>query len=141
MTRPVAEDVVTRIAEKGALGRQAWKRGAIDDAEAQFLSAWNLLPDPKTDHDYAQSLARGLVKFSRDTKQPQKAKSWLDVMRLAYGPGPDDSVEFMAGTVYFEAGDLNEAFRIFDGLYGKFKQRPFQGEDKKYLDFYKNYKK
>jgi len=52
-------------------------------------------------------------------------------MRAAYGPEPNVSVELMAATVYF-----NDAFAIFDARFQKYKQRPFQGEDKKYLDFY-----
>jgi hypothetical protein len=64
---------------------------------------------------------------------PQKSS----VIRDAYGPGPNVDVEFLAATVYYEAGMLDSAFAIFDSLYKKFNQRPFQGEDKKYLQFYK----
>ena len=102
-----------------------------------FLAAWRQLPEPKIEHDYAQSLSGGLVTFYRDTKQFEKAKEWLTVMRGAYGPGPDIYVEFLAATVYYDAGMLDDAFAIFDSAYKKFKQRPFQGEDRKYLQFYK----
>ena len=86
------------------------------------------LPEPKIEYDYAQSLSGGLVTFYRDTKQFEKAKEWLTVMRDAYGPGPNIYVEFLAGTVYYDAGMLDDAFAIFDTAYKKFKQRPFQGE-------------
>jgi tetratricopeptide (TPR) repeat protein len=137
MKQTVAPDIVSSMAEKGALGRQAWQRGAIAEAEKYFLEIWELLPDPKTEYDRAQSLSRGLVTFYRDTKQFEKANRWLGVMQEAYGPGPDESVEFLAATVHFEAGDLDRAFRIFDAQFKQYKQRPFQGEDKKYLEFYK----
>ncbi len=137
MKQSVAPDIVSSMFEKGALGRQAWQRGAIAEAEKYFLEIWELLPDPKTEYDRAQSLSRGLVTFYRDTKQFEKANRWLGVMREAYGPGPNESAEFLAATVYFEAGDLDRAFRIFDAQFKQYKQRPFQGENKKYLEFYK----
>jgi tetratricopeptide (TPR) repeat protein len=136
MKKPVAEDIVANIRAQSAAGREAWQQGDIQKAEDKFLDAWRLLPEPKTEYDYAQSLSRGLVTFYRETKQFEKARDWLVVMRDAYGP-PNDSVEFLAATVYYDAGILDDAFAIFDTLYKKFKQRPFQGEDRKYLQFYK----
>jgi tetratricopeptide (TPR) repeat protein len=137
MKQTVPADIVARMNEKNASAREARQRGDSAEAEKCFLEAWSLLPEPKIDYDYAQSLSRVLVNFYRDTGQSDKAKKWLEVMRQAYGPEPDPSVEFMAGTVYFEAGELDAAFKIFDALHKKFKQRPFQGKDEKYLEFYK----
>lgn len=58
-------------------------------------------------------------------------------MRELYGPGQNEYVEFMAATVYYGAGDLGLAYSIFDKQFKKYKGRPFQGEDPKYLSFYK----
>jgi tetratricopeptide (TPR) repeat protein len=135
--KTVPKETVAILSEKGASGRQAWKRGDVQEAETKFLEAWDALPEPRSEYDYAQTLSRGLVTFFRDTRQYDKAKEWLSTMREAYGPGPDDFVEFTAATVYFDSGMLDDAFAIFDTQYQKFKQRPFQGEDKKYLEFYK----
>lgn len=137
MKKPVPHQIVADIYAQGKAGREAWQRGDIQTAEDKFLGAWRQLPEPKIEYDYAQSLSRGLVTFYRDTKQFEKAKEWLTVMRDAYGPGPNDSVEFLAATVYYDAGLLDDAFAIFDTAYKQFKQRPFQGEDSKYLRFYK----
>lgn len=137
MKKPVPPEIVANMSAQGKAGREAWQRGDIQKAEDKFLAVWRLLPEPKIEYDYAQSLSCGLVTFYRDTKQFEKAKEWLTVMRDAYGPGPDDSVEFLAATVYYDAGMLDDAFAIFDTAYKKFKQRPFQGEDRKYLQFYK----
>ncbi|HYR88479.1 MAG TPA: hypothetical protein VE422_30650 [Terriglobia bacterium] len=137
MTKTTPEDVVKKIREHGATGRQAWQRGDLKEAEEEFLHAWNSLPEPRTGYDHGQSLSRGLVTFYRDTRQFEKAKGWLDVTREAYESTSDPSVEFLAGTVHYEAGELDEAFRIFDGLYQQFGQRPFQGVKRDYLDFYK----
>jgi tetratricopeptide (TPR) repeat protein len=136
MSQPATPEIESRISERTALARQAWERGNKQEAENLFLQAWGLLPEPPTEYDRAQSLSRALVTFFRDTGQFEKAKKWLNTMRLAYGPEPNESVEFMAGTVYFDGGESDEAFRIFDALFKKFKRRPFQGKDKKYLEFY-----
>lgn len=58
-------------------------------------------------------------------------------MRELYGPGQNEYVEFMAATVYYGAGDLDLAYSIFDKQFKKYKGRSFQGEDPKYLIFYK----
>jgi tetratricopeptide (TPR) repeat protein len=137
LKRQTAPEIQTGISTKGKMGREAWERGDTQAAESLFLEAWGLLPEPKTEYDSSQSLSRGLVTFYSKTGQFEKAKKWLDIMREAYGPGPNDSVEFMAGAVSFDAGDLDQAFRIFDEQFRKYKQRPFQGKDKKYLEFYK----
>lgn len=118
-------------------GREAWKNSDLYAAEENFVSAWAAIPEPKNNYDYAQSIASGLVVFFRDTNQIQKAKKWLEVMRQMYSSPTDDYVEFTAATVHFESGDLDLAFAIFDKQFKNFKNRPFDGEDKKYLEFYK----
>ena len=125
------------MSASAAKGRLAWKQGDLATAEASFLDAWRAIPEPRLEYDYAQSIASGFVDFYRDTKQYDKASSWLLTVREAYGPGYNPSVEFLAAKLAFEAGDADEAFRIFDALYKQYKARPFQGDDPKYLKFYK----
>jgi hypothetical protein len=139
MNRSLTLDVVARICENGSLGREAWKRGALEEAEKQFLAVWAELPEPKLEYDYAQNLSRGFVTFFKETKQFEKAYQWLDVMRKAYraDEGSDASIAFLVATVHFDAGRLDDAFALFDDLFRKYKTRPFQGYDKKYLDFCK----
>ena len=79
--------------------------------------------------------------FFRDTNQFEKAVYWLQVTRQAYGPGRDQSVEFMAATLWFEMGDFGRAYEEFDRQFKDGKSRPFQGKDRKYLDFYLERKK
>ena len=134
---PLSADALSTMSAAAASGREAWKRGAIEEAEKHFLDAWSALPDPKLEQDYGQSLSRGLTVFYRDTKQCEKAKQWLQTTREAYGPGPDDSIEFLAGTVHLDCGELDEAYRLFQPLFVKFGSRPFEGSDGKYLAFYR----
>lgn len=138
MKLKLSADQVAKIQEYGLQGREAIKQGHTDQAEKCFLAAWDVIPEPKLEHDYAQTLSRGLVSYYKQVQQYDKALAWVDVMRKAYGPDENVSVEFTAATVYFDAGALDDAFSIFDKQFKEYGKRPFQGEDKKYLDFYLN---
>jgi hypothetical protein len=92
------------MSASAAKGRLAWKQGDIAAAEASFLEAWRAIPEPRVEYDYATSLARGLVDFYCQTKQYDKASSWLPTVREAYGGGYNPSVELLAAKVAFEAG-------------------------------------
>jgi hypothetical protein len=138
MKKQLSPQILATLTKLAAEGRQAWQNGAISEAEKKFLAAWDSLPEPKTDQDYAQSLSRGLVTFYGDTKQYEKAKQWLQTVRKAYGGGSNPSVDFLAGTVAFDSGDLDGAFHLFHRLYSEFRERPFEGKDHKYLDFYRD---
>ena len=137
MAKSPPDSVVTAIYSHGKKGREALERGDIGAAEADFIAAWNQLPEPKAQYDLSQSLSVGIISFYRDTKQFDKAKRWFDTLRAAYGPGVNDYAEFLIGTVYFDAGDVDRAFEIFHDQYKRLKQAPFAGEDKRYLQFYK----
>lgn len=141
MFRPrLPKDLSEKIDALCAKGRKAWLQGRLEEAEQCVLTAWNELPEPKMEHDYyPEVLSRGIVTFYQETKQFPKAIKWLDTLEKAYDPdgSKNASVLFKRATVYFDAGRLDEAFSIFDGLYKTFKARPFQGSDKRYLDFYK----
>lgn len=115
-------------------GREALASQNLERAELEFLNAWNLIPEPKHRHENSQTLSAGLVKFFRDSGQFAKAKKWLVEMEMAYGQG-NHYVELLKGSVFFEAGELDEAFNVLDPLYQKFGKRPFTGSDRKYYDF------
>src|SRR3546814_19384882 len=93
------------------------------------------MPVPKLAYDHAQSMTAGLVTFYRDIGQVQKAKDWLPLARQAYGPEPDSYIAFLAATVHFEAGELDQAFALFDELFTASQSRPFHGEKPAYLAF------
>ncbi|MCC2596529.1 hypothetical protein LKR43_09260 [Pusillimonas sp. MFBS29] len=133
---PLPSGAEEKLYEYGALGRQAQEAGDFDQAEKYVLACWNCIPDPKLSYDHAQSLTADLVKFYRDIGQPGKAAEWLPLARQAYGPEPDPYIEFIAATVHYEAGELDQAFELFQRLFKAYKTRPFQGEEPKYLAFY-----
>lgn len=117
------------------------QNGDTIKAEEYFLAAWNSLPEPKTEHDYSQSLSRGLVSFYQDTRQFEKAFEWLNTMKSTYDNESNPSIDFIEATVNYDAGKISEAFAIFDSLTRKYKARPFQGSDPKYLKFFLENKK
>lgn len=137
MVKPLTDQQLSSLQKYANEGRVAWKSGDIEKAESKFLNAWTCIPEPKIDYDYAQSLARGLVVFYRDTRKYESAKSWIEVMTLLYGSSSDPSVQFLAATVHFDAEEFDQAYELFRQLYASFEKRPFDGEDKKYLEFVK----
>lgn len=116
---------------------EARRAGDIDTRERLALEAWAMLPYPKLNWDYYSNiLPRDNLLFYRDTKQFTKAIEWLEISREAYGPGREETIEFIAATLWFAMDDLDKAWEEFDRQYKVGKTRPFQGKDKKYLDFY-----
>ncbi len=137
MDKEVSEDTKKKIYEFGALKRKALESGDVVEAEKYLFEMWNSIPNPKSEYKfYFQTVSIGMVKFYRDTGQYGKAGDWFNVIREAYGPEHNDYVEFLIGTVYYEAGQQKEAFKIFDEQFKKFNKRPFQGEKSVYLEFY-----
>jgi tetratricopeptide (TPR) repeat protein len=132
------DDIANRIKESGAKGRESWSAGKLDLAEKHFLEAWAVLPEPKESNDWSQTVSRGLVSFYQKTSQFEKADKWLKIVRKMYrsSEASDTMIDYMTATVYFDWGKKDEAFALFDSLYKKHKRRPFQGDDRKYLDFY-----
>jgi len=120
--------------------RQAGEKeraGDFSASEMYSIEAWNLLPDPKFCWNfYSNIIPRDNLIFYRDTKQFDKAEHWLAITRETYGPDRNEVIEFLSATLWFEMGEFDKAFEEFDLQYKSFKTRPFQGHDKKYLDFY-----
>ncbi|MCF5694880.1 hypothetical protein GIV23_27375 [Pseudomonas sp. PA-1-2A] len=141
MEPTLTPEQIEKISNLSKEGREYWKKNQLSEAESCFLRAWGIMQSPTLTLDYSQSIARGLVAFFKETKQYEKAISWLTVMHDLYTPKPSDYVEFIAATVYFDAGKTSAAYEIFDKQYKKYGKRPFTDEDKKYLNFYLTQKK
>jgi hypothetical protein len=133
---PLTPQLREKVYEYGGLGRRAWEAGDVASAERHFLEAWSCIPEPRLQHDFAASMAVALTEFYRDTGQSEPAARWLALARAAYGPEPDPHTEFLAATVFYEVGDMDEAYVLFDGLYKTYKRRPFEGAKPDYLSYY-----
>jgi len=133
---PLTPQVTEKLYEQGGLGREALAAGDVKAAEAHFLAAWNCIPEPRLQHDFAGPMTVALTEFYRDNGMAAKAMPWLALAREAYGPAPNPHTEFLAATVHYQAGELDEAFVLFDSLYKQYRRRPFQDEKPEYLSFY-----
>jgi len=110
------------------------KVGAIQDAE----SAWSALPDPKFEWDVSKSFVHALAKIYRDAGEFNKAVGCMEMLFAsrtvrAHQDGP----RFILATIYFEMGEVELANKWFAEANQISNGRCFQGEDKKYLEFYK----
>jgi tetratricopeptide (TPR) repeat protein len=140
--RELPEQIRQRVDDLLRQSGEAQRAKDNERSEKLALQAWALLPEPKLGWEfYSNVLPRDNLLFYRDTKNFDKALRWLEVTREAYGPDRDDTIEFYAATLWFEMGEFDKAFEEFDRQYKAFRTRPFQGEDKKYLEFYLSQKK
>lgn len=105
-------------------------------AEESLLQAWEALPPPRDEWDFGQLVIQQAIGFYLKTNRPAEAQQWLDPLASSFGSKDDGTVAMISGTVYYEVGDFHAAFERFDFLHEQFGKRPFQGRDKKYLNFY-----
>lgn len=117
------------------LGREAWAHKDVAMAEAKFLEAWDVIPEPKERYRLGQSMCGGMIEFYRQTRQYDKARAWLELLAPMYEPG-NVYTEQLRGVVAFDAGDSAEAYMHFDRVYAQGKTRGFESVDPKYLNFY-----
>jgi hypothetical protein len=109
--------------------------GAVQGAE----TAWKTLPEPKFGWDVSKSYTHALAKTYRDTEHFSNA---ISLMNELFSSGTvksyQDGPRFVTGTIYFEMDDFKNAIKWFREADHISKGRCFQGEDKKYHEFYKN---
>ena len=106
--------------------------------------AWSLYPEPKNNWTEAYSLAQELFSAYLEEENFEEAKKWLNEM-IENNNNLKHSYEdclFNIGKYNFEIDNLDEAYNqwreVVRGSGGKNHFRYFEGEDKKYLEFYKS---
>ena len=123
------------IQSKGKL-KSGDRSGAVQDAEA----AWKTLPEPKFGWDVSKSFTHALAKTYRDTGNFKNA---IVLMKELFASGTvkshQDGPRFVMATIYFEMSDGENARMWFEQANQISQGRCFQGEDKKYQDFYKKH--
>ncbi|MEQ1636225.1 MAG: hypothetical protein ABL903_06000 [Methylococcales bacterium] len=113
------------------------KSGDWVNAEKLYFEAWALIPGHKHLWSDSQWLLLEIFELYEMMGELGKFSRFLTEMEKAYPEGKDDgTVAVISGMVYFENGQLDSAYERFDYLFKSFKKRPFQGREKKYLDFY-----
>ena len=114
----------------------------LSDKERYFKlknEAWELYPEPKENWAESYSLAKDFFKAYLKENDFNKAKEWLNIM-IAHNNNlhlMDDDLWFNVGKYYFETKEYDEALNHFKEVVKEAGLRCFEGEDRKYLDFYK----
>ena len=123
------------IQSKGKL-KSGDKDGAVRNAEA----AWKKLPEPRFGWDVSKSFTHALAKTYRDAGDFHGAIALMNELFASGTVKPhQDGPRFVLATIYFEMGDSENAMKWFAEANQISKGRCFQGEDKKYQDFFKKH--
>ena len=113
------------------------KQGDYAQAELHYLKAWALFPEPKYEWGWSQDTIYSISNFYLELKNFEKALHWAELV-FKTNPLPGDGAPYvMLGKIYFESDKIDLAFENFKKAFLLAGKRAFEGEDKKYLDFYK----
>ena len=121
------------------IGNEFWDQDKSQYYKKLF-EAWELYPEPKKNWNEAYSLAKEIYQAYLLDEKYDEAKEWLN--RMIENNNnlhlEDEDVWFETAKYQFEVGDYNESFDKFKLVVEDAGFRYFEGEDPKYLDFYKN---
>jgi tetratricopeptide (TPR) repeat protein len=137
MKKPWDESKKTEIKEILSRIASFAKQGDAKAVEDLYLLAWDKVPEPKSAWSDSQALLLHILHYYLRKEQAKKCLPYLDILRDLYPEGEKDgTVAIYFGIINYEVGNYDKAFSFFDFLFKKYKSRPFQGRDKKYLEFY-----
>lgn len=137
MVKPLEKSLDEKILAEMESGYSFEQVGDYESAEQHYLTAWELFPEPKFEWDSSQIRIYNIVDFYLGWKKYGEAERWAKQV-FKTNPLPRDGTPYIClGKVYYEFGKMDLAFDNFKKAYLLAGKRAFQGEDKKYLDFYK----
>jgi len=139
MSKTTPPDIADAINKALGESDAAWKCGKVEKAADLMEKAWELLPLPREEYDWAQILGNIGTEFFRDAKMITKADEWLTRLRKAYGAPSEttgETIDLLEATIRFEAGDFDRSFALFHKHFKEWKNRIFEGENPKYKKFY-----
>ena len=139
MTNPLPPEIEAAIDNALEESYAAEKKGDLLAAAGWMEKAWELIPLPKEEYDYAQILGLVGTRFFRNAKMLDKAHEWLARLAKAYGDGgaaTQDTLDLLEATIRYEEGDFDRAFLLFHKHFKVWKNRTFENEDPKYKKFY-----
>ena len=115
------------------------------EKETLMLEAWKLIPrDRQFTEEWlnsTHSIAVSLIDYYSKINQSENTKKWLKIEKqINSSSGVTVKNECFLGRVYFDIGDLDQAFHYFDITYEEQGYTPFRYHDKKYWQFYKETK-
>jgi hypothetical protein len=125
-------DALMRQAKEQILSGDGVK--GIETAE----TAWGKVPAPKFGWDVSKSFVHSLAKLYRRTGDFGRAiKLMTELFDSDTVKAHQDGPRFIFATIYYEMGDEVAAMKWFAEANKISKGRCFQGEDPKYLEFFK----
>ena len=133
--RPLDEDLTKEIFAKWDEACEFEEKGSIKQAEKLYLTTWSMLPAPRESWDFSWSVAYSIAEFYRDSAQLEEAEKWIKLLFQCHVPPIDTSSYVLAGQVYYDSDQKDEAYKYLAEAHKRGKRRAFAEEDPKYLDF------
>ncbi len=129
-----------RVIEVGKKAIEKLKEDNLDDFYILSEDAWLQFPEPRTNWNQAFNFSKMIYKHCMNNSNFFTAKIWLNRMiennnNLHLS---DDDVWFETAKYQYEVGDYKESYDKFKLVVEDAGFRYFEGEDPKYLNFYKN---
>mgnify|MGYP002628035491 CR=1 FL=1 len=128
------QDKINSLAE---LGDQYAEEGEFAEALDQYWTAWDLLPDPKTEWDAGLWLLVAIGDANFSVRDFAAGKDNLTTaMNCPEAPG-NPFIHLRLGQCQFELGNKDEAADELTRAYMGVGSEIFEGEDDKYFEFLK----
>lgn len=122
-----------------------YESGNIAKAKDLLVEAFNKIPEPKVEYNESYNYCSYVLNFIIDEGlDAHEAEQWLnELVKIAETQQVwKGDIDFHKGKVYFELNKFEEAHKAFEVSVKEGKGfRYFEGEDPKYLDFYRNSEK
>ncbi len=119
---------------------QNYLDGNYEQSYSMQLEAWSIFPEPKNQWNEVYNTAKYIFEDRILLRQIELAKKWLNEM-ISHNNNlhlMDFDLSFNIGKYHFENGEYQKAHNEWANLVRQRGYRYFEGEDPKYLDFYKN---
>lgn len=106
------------------------------EALEQYRQAWQALPEPKFESEFANWIAACMYSAYFDLEDYDEAKKWGETTLRTRESDIDTAPSIDLGMVCYELNQFDEAYKYFNDAYNYGKERTFQDRPKKYLKFY-----
>jgi hypothetical protein len=134
--RDLSPEASERTQEARNRAMVAERAGDLTAAEAGYLDAWQLLPEPRHIWESSEITALDLVALYFKRAQYDLAQQWLETADLSGDGTANPTVVLWLGKLRFQLGDKDAAYHAFDALYRAWGERPFDWHSGEYLKFY-----
>lgn len=134
------QDVFQKAVEFFRKAGQFAREGEFKQFASLAEEGWKVFPDPKSQWNQGYTVAKGAFCICLEYGEAEEAKKWLDRMIENNDElhNFDTELFHMKAKYHFETQEYQAALELWKQLVKKVGLRYFEGEDKKYLNFYRN---